>query len=399
MKPNSVHEDTVITFTVATEKQPADNWILDTGATNHVTGNHHLFESLNHMAKGEHQVKTANNKIVDAEGSGTISFYVDRPSAKPAKIVLRHVFYVPACGTNNLLSIIQLMRKRVNFEFNLDRAIASLRSVLVYLAPVINSLFILRTSPSTSTLMVVDTLNPYKNAEIYSGIRQKVEKKDILVWHARLGHLSLPAIKRLPNTVKGIQLHARSPSACSCEGCIVGKMFRRPILTSEDKAKTRLLELIHSDVIGPMQTQTMQGYRYIIMFTDDYSRYSEVYLMTLVSQAPVKFKEYDARVENQHSKSKVCRIRVDGGGEYGSREKFLNYLAQEGITREVSALDSQQQNGISERCNRTVLDPARSMCMHAGMPNKLWAEAVATAVYIKNRLPTRALPNSTPYER
>jgi hypothetical protein len=39
------------------------------------------------------------------------------------------------------------------------------------------------------------------------------------------------------------------------------------------------------------------------------------------------------------------------------------------------------------------------MLKHAGMPNKLWAEAVATAVYIKNRLPTRALPNSTPYER
>ena len=179
----------------------------------------------------------------------------------------------------------------------------------------------------------------------------------------------------------------------------MGKMFRRPFLTSEDKAKTRLLELIHSDVIGPMQTQTMRGYRYIIMFTDDYSRYTEVYFMKLKSEAPAKFKEYVARVEKQHSKSKVCRIRVDGGGEYGSREKFLHFLAQEGITREVSAPYSQQQNGISERCDRTVLDPARSRLKHAGMPNKLWAEAVATAVYIKNRLPTRALPNSTPYER
>ena len=162
MKPNSVHEDTVITVNVATEKQPADYWILDTGATNHVTGNRHLFESFHPMAKGEHQVKTANNNFVDAEGSGTISFYVDRPSAKPAKIMLQHVLYVPACGTNNLLSIIQLMRKGVNFEFNLDGAIASLGSVLVYQVPLINSLFILRTSPSTSTSstsMVFDALN------------------------------------------------------------------------------------------------------------------------------------------------------------------------------------------------------------------------------------------------
>jgi len=102
----------------------------------------------------------------------------------------------------------------------------------------------------------------------------------------------------------------------------MGKMFGRPFqpLTSEDKAKTRLLELINCDVIRPMQTQTTQGYHYIIIFTDDYLKYTEVYFMKLKSEAPAKFKEYVARVEKQHSKSKVCRIRVDGGGEYGRRE-------------------------------------------------------------------------------
>jgi hypothetical protein len=124
-----------------------------------------------------------------------------------------------------------------------------------------------------------------------------------------------------------------------------------------------------------------------------------VYFMKLKSAAPGKFKEYVARVDKQHSQSKVCRFSVAGGGEYGCREKFLDYLEQEGIRREVSAQYSEQQNGIAERCNRTVLDPARSMLKHGGMPNMLWAEAMATAVYIKNRLPTRALPNSTPYER
>jgi hypothetical protein len=262
MKLNTVHEDMVITVNVVTEKQPADSWILDTGATNHVIGNRHIFEFFNPMAKGEHQVKTANNNLVDAEGSGTISFYIDRPSAKPAKIVLQHVLYVPAGGTNYHLSIIRLMRKGVNFEVNLDGAIASLGSVLVYQVPLINSLFILRTSPSTSTSMVFDALKPIKNTDIFSGIWQNVDEKDILVWHARLSHLSLPAIKPLPNTVKGIQLHARSPSACSCKACIMGKMFWRPLqpLTSEDTAKTRLLGNIHSDVIGPMKTQTMGGY-------------------------------------------------------------------------------------------------------------------------------------------
>jgi len=181
----------------------------------------------------------------------------------------------------------------------------------------------------------------------------------------------------------------------------MGKMFRKPFQPSEDKAKTRLLVLIHSDVIGPMQTQTMHGYQYIIMFTDDHSRYTNVYIMKGKSQAAAKFKEYVGKVEKQYPKSKVCRIRVDGGGKYASREQFLEYLAEEGIIREVSGPYSQQQNGISERCNRTMLDSARCMLKHAGMPNKLWAEAVSTAVYIMNRLPSRALPNpnSTPFER
>ena len=124
------------------------------------------------------------------------------------------------------------------------------------------------------------------------------------------------------------------------------------------------------------------------MFTDDHSRYTEVYFMKAKSEAPANFKEYVAKVEKQHPKSKVCQIGVDGGGEYASHEKIHEYLAEEGIIREVSASYSQQQNGISERCNCTVLDPARSMLKHAGMLIKLWAEAVSTAVYIRNRLPS-----------
>ena len=74
-------------------------------------------------------------------------------------------------------------------------------------------------------------------------------------------------------------------------------------------------------------------------------------------------------------------------------------MAEEGIIREVSAPYSHQQNGMSERCNRTVLDPVRFMLKHAGMPNNLCAAAVSTAVFMTNQLPSRALPNSTPFLR
>ena len=117
----------------------------------------------------------------------------------------------------------------------------------------------------------------------------------------------------------------------------MGMMFQRPVqpLTSEDTAKTWLLRSIYSNLIGPMQTQTMGGNCYIIMFTNDYSTYTKLYFLKLKLDAAEKFEEHSAWVEKQQLKSKVCRITVDGGGEYGSRVKFLDYLAQEGITSEV----------------------------------------------------------------
>jgi len=94
----------------------------------------------------------------------------------------------------------------------------------------------------------------------------------------------------------------------------MGRMFRKPFqpLRVEDKAKTRHLELIHSDVIRQMQTQTIRGNRYIILFTNDHSRYTEAYFMNAKSETPANFMKYVAKVEKQHPKLKECRIRVDG---------------------------------------------------------------------------------------
>jgi hypothetical protein len=162
----------------------------------HVTNNHHLFESFHPMVKGELQVKTANINFVDAEGAGIISFFVNGPNAKPARIVLQYVLYVPACGTNNLRSIIQLMRKGVNFDFKLDGATVTLGSVLVYEAPLITSLLVRKASAtSTSISKVSEAIDKALSSvseisKAYSNIRHTVDEKDIVVWHARLGHLA-----------------------------------------------------------------------------------------------------------------------------------------------------------------------------------------------------------------
>jgi len=156
------------------------------------------------------------------------------------------------------------------------------------------------TSPSISRGSVAIDDAPssiHEISEANSIIRPVADYKDIRVCHARLGNLSLPAIKRLQNAVRGIQVQAKSPLTCTCATCIMGKMFGKPFQPSEDKAMTRCLQLNYSDVIGPMQTETMCAYRYINMFTDDHSRYTEVSFMKAKSGAAAKSKEYVAKVE------------------------------------------------------------------------------------------------------
>ena len=104
----------------------------------------------------------------------------------------------------------------------------------------------------------------------------------------------------------------------TCESCLLGKMTKTPFAKSCERASD-LLELVHSDVCGPMSTTARGGYEYFITFTDDLSRYGYVYLMKHKSEAFEKFKEFQSEVHNQLSK-KIKFLRSDRGGEYMSHE-------------------------------------------------------------------------------
>ena len=95
---------------------------------------------------------------------------------------------------------------------------------------------------------------------------------------------------------------------------------------------------------------------------------------------------------------RVRAIRTgDTGGEYTS-QYFKKFCADKGIAHQLTNPNTPEQNGVSERLNRTLIESARSMLIHAKMPLKFWAEAVNTAVYLHNRSPTSALKEKTPVE-
>ena len=130
-------------------------------------------------------------------------------------------------------------------------------------------------------------------------------------------------------------------------------MTKTPFSGTMERA-TDLLEIIHTDVCGPMSVDARGGYRYFLTFTNDLRRYGCIYLMKHKSETVEKFIEFQSEVEN-HRNKKIKFLRSHHGGEYLSYE-FGLHLKQCGIVSQLTPPGTPQRNGVSERRNRTLLE-------------------------------------------
>lgn len=162
---------------------------------------------------------------------------------------------------------------------------------------------------------------------------------------------------------------------------------------------SKKLELIHSDLCGPFPTNSVSGSRYFIIFVDDATRFTWVYFLRTKSSEEVLrvFEQFKALVEKEADAS-IRRFQCDNGtGEYSNR-LFTDFLLTDGILFQPSAPYTQNQNGVSERAIRTIIEKARTILVNARLSEGFWEEAVRTAVYLKNRSPTKAVDSITPLE-
>lgn len=182
-----------------------------------------------------------------------------------------------------------------------------------------------------------------------------------------------------------------------CKGCALGKNSKIPFHSSEHKSKS-ILELIHTYLCGPMSVPSLGGYSYHIIFVDNYSRKTWIYLLKLKESNEFlsKFKELKALVENQTWK-KIKNLRSDNGGEYIS-ENFKEFCISVEIKREYSVPYNPQHNGVAKRKNRSIIEVAKAMMHDQNMHTTFWAEASNTVVYIQNRCPHAILEIITPEE-
>ncbi|KAD7117108.1 hypothetical protein E3N88_04376 [Mikania micrantha] len=181
-----------------------------------------------------------------------------------------------------------------------------------------------------------------------------------------------------------------------CDACLVGKHSRAPFPNQSSYKSLKPLDLVYRDLCGPISPSTNSGKKYVFLIVDDCTRYMWAYFLESKDQAFENFKEFKLMVENEVG-TRLKMLRTDRGGEFTSNE-FSQYCKDNGIARQLTAPYSPQQNGLVERRNRTIMSTTRSMLKASNMPQNFWGEAVRHAIYVLNRVPTKALTNCTPYE-
>jgi hypothetical protein len=181
-----------------------------------------------------------------------------------------------------------------------------------------------------------------------------------------------------------------------CDTCVLAKHHRGVFPKQSKYRADKALELVHGDLCGPIKPVTPGGRRYFLLLVDDATRYMWVVLLTAKLEASSAIKCIQAAAEKEWGR-KLRVLRTDNGGEFTAAE-FAAYCTDEGITRHFSATYTPQQNGVVERRNWTVVAMARALLKQRTMPTEFWGEAVVTAVYLQNRLPTKSLAGHTPYE-
>jgi hypothetical protein len=157
-----------------------------------------------------------------------------------------------------------------------------------------------------------------------------------------------------------------------------------------------IIDIIHSDVVGRITPMSEGGSQYAVTFIDECTNYVFVRMLKRKCDVFHEFVKFQNLVEKQTGRQIKC-IQSDNGDEYISLQ-FQNHLDSCGIARRLTVPGMPEQNGKAERMNLTLFNMVRCMLIESKVPHRFWAEALNTAVYIRNRCPSKAVNFQIPFE-
>ncbi|GJR64699.1 retrotransposon protein, putative, ty1-copia subclass [Tanacetum coccineum] len=366
-------------FTIELYSFPSKSWIYDTGCGTHICITTQGLRGSKKLKPGALSLYVGDGHRAAVEAIGT--YHLELPSG--LVIVLNNCHYAPSI-TRGVISVSRLFDDGFINRFDDNNVISVSKNNLVYFMAV----------PRDGIFEIDMSCSNTNDSSMYAitNKRAKINLDSSLLWHCRLGHISKKRIEKLQHD--GLLNSIDIESLGKCVSCLSGKMARKPYSHQVERAKD-LLGLIHTDVCGPFRIVSRQGASYFVTFTDDFSRYGYVYLLKHKHEVFETFKVFQKEVENQLGKT-IKSLRSDRGGEYMSQE-FLDHLKEHGIIAHRTPPYTPQNNGVSERRNRTLLDMVRSMMSQTTLPKSFWDYALETAARILNMVPSKKV-DKTPYE-
>ncbi|KAJ9557555.1 hypothetical protein OSB04_012169 [Centaurea solstitialis] len=333
-------------------------WYLDSGCSRHMTGS--KFVLSDYRDKRGFSVTFGGNGRGQTRGYGTLTNGVT---------TFKRVAYVEGL-MHNLLSISQLCDKNHKVSFSKKKCKVKNRRKEVILTGVRQAdIYIINMNTSTDDFYFVSRASTDTN----------------WLWHKRLSHLNFKTLNQLciNNLVTSLPDFRYTKTRTS---------FKSKQISSISSP----LQLLHMDLFGPVNVQSIARKKYTLVIVDEYSRYTWVFFLRSKSDAPEEIILFIRKMEKLNNLS-VRSIRSDHGTEF-KNSTLETFFDRKGISQNFSSVRTPQQNGVAERRNRTLIEAARSMLSEANLATQFWAEAVNTACYTQNRSLIVKRFRRTPYE-
>lgn len=365
----------VAAFSASSQTMNPDLWYVDSGASMHMTNRCDWMYDV--TSPPIPTITVASKTPLPVESMGKVNLLMN--GDEQTKIQVREVLYIPNLAAN-LLSVSTMVKNGCKLNFrNKCCDIYDQNNKFLCSAMLVNNLYQLNT-----------------HREVFSNLTCSSYPNDLVLWHRRMGHLNFSDVSKLPECTEGVNPFSdKSKGPITCTTCLEGKQSRLPFNNIGSRAM-QPLQLIHTDLCGPMEQLSLGGMKYFITFIDDFTKRVHVYFLKDKLSILEIFKDYKSKVENELGR-KIKIVRSDNGKEYCNKE-FDSFLSRHGIEHQTSTPYSPQQNGLAERMNRTLVERAKCMLFDAHLSKQFWGEALATAAYIINRSPTRAIDGKTPME-
>nr|GEW47309.1 putative ribonuclease H-like domain-containing protein [Tanacetum cinerariifolium] len=344
-----------------------DKGVIDSGCLRHMIGNMSYlsnFEEIN----GRYVAFGGNPKGGKISGKGKI---------RTGKLDFDDVYFIKELKFN-IFSISQVCDKKNKVLFtDTECVVLSLEFKL----PDENQ--VLLRVPRENNMYNVNLKNIFPSGDL-TCLFAKATLNESNLWHRRLGHINFKTMNKLVkgNLVRGLPSKFFENNH-TCVACKKGKQHRASCKTKPVSSISQPLQRLHMDLFGPTFIKSLNKKVYFLAITYDYSRFTWVFFLATKNETSPILKTFITSIENQLS-LKVKIIRSDNGTEFKNQD-LNQFCRMKGIKREFNVPRTPQQNRITKRKNKTLIEAVTTMLANSLLPIPFWVNAVNTACYVQNR--------------